>query len=78
MTPEEEQAVAYQVRELAKLLYKDAEASQMPMTNLGEIEATVREQVHKHVTPEMGVFLLQQQQALPKGTSDSSKVSWER
>ncbi len=56
MTPEEEQAVAYHVRELAKLLYKDADASQMPMTNLGKVEATVREQVQKHVTPEMDIF----------------------
>jgi hypothetical protein len=71
MTPEEEQTVAYHVRELAKLLYKDADASQMPMSNLGEIEAVVREQVQKHVTPEMGVFLSKQLQALPKDTSDS-------
>ncbi len=71
MTPEEEQAVAYHVRELAKLLYKDADASQMPMTSLGEIEAAVREQVQKHVTPEMGVFLSKQLRAQPKGTPDS-------
>lgn len=77
MTPEEEQAIAYHVRELAKLLYKDADASQMPMTNLGEIEAVVREQVHKHVTPEMGIFLSKQRQAPPKATSDTSKASSE-
>ncbi|UBF27592.1 hypothetical protein K9N68_06610 [Kovacikia minuta CCNUW1] len=71
MTPEEEQAVAYHVRELAKLLYKDADASQTPMTNLGEIEAAVREQIQKHVTPEMGVFLSKQLRAQPKGTRDS-------
>jgi hypothetical protein len=78
MTPEEKQAVGYHVRELAKLLYKDADASQMPMTHLGAIEAVVREQVHTHVTPEMGIFLSKQLQALPKGTSDTSKASWER
>ncbi len=27
------------------------------MTNLGDIEAAVREQIQKHVTSEMGVFL---------------------
>lgn len=75
MTPEEEQMVAYHVRELAKLLYKDADASRM--TNLGEIEATVREQVQKHVTPEMGIFLSKQLQVPAKGTSDSSKASSE-
>lgn len=71
MTPEEEQSIAYHVRELAKLLYKDADASQMPMTNLGEIEAAVREQVQKHVTPEIGVFLSKQLRAQPKGMGDS-------
>lgn len=75
MTSEEEQAVAYHVRELAKLLYKDADASRM--TSLGEIEAVVREQVQKHVTPEMGIFLLKQLQAPAKATSDTSKASWE-
>jgi hypothetical protein len=49
MTPKEEQAVAYHVRELAKLLYKDADTSRM--SSLGEIEAVVREQVQKHMTP---------------------------
>lgn len=71
MTPEEKQAVAYHVRELAKLLYKDADASQLPMSNLGEIEAAVRQQVQKHVTPEMGVFLSKQLQAQLKDTRDS-------
>lgn len=71
MTPEEEQTVAYHVRELAKLLYKDADASQMPMSNLGGIEATVRQQVQKHVTPEMGVFLSKQLPAQPKDTHAS-------
>jgi hypothetical protein len=61
MTPEEEQTVANHVRELAKLLYKDADASRM--TSLGDIEAVVREQVQKHVTPEMGSFLSKQLQA---------------
>lgn len=46
MAPEDEQAVAYHVRELAKRLYKDADASRM--TSLGDIEAVVREQVQKH------------------------------
>lgn len=71
MTPEEEQAVAYHVRELAKLLYKDADTRQTPMTNLGEIEAAVREQVQTHVTPKMGVFLSTQLRVQPKGTRGS-------
>lgn len=75
MTPQEEQALAYHVREIAKLLYNDADPSRM--TNLGEIEAVVREQVQKHVTPEMGIFLLKQLQAPRQATSDISKASWE-
>jgi hypothetical protein len=75
MTPEEEQTVANHVRELTKLLYKDADASRM--TSLGDIEAVVREQVQKHVTPEMGSFLSKQLQAQAKATSDRSKAAWE-
>lgn len=77
MTPEEEQAIAYHVRELAKLLYKDADTRQLPLMNLGEIEATVREQVQKHVTPEMGIFLSKPLPAPVQATSDDSKASWE-
>jgi hypothetical protein len=58
MTPAEEQAIAYHVRELAKLLYKDSDQSRLK--TLGDIEAVVREQVQKHITPEMGVFLSKQ------------------
>ena len=47
MTPEEEPSVAYHVRELAKLLYKDADPKRL--TNLGDLEAVVREQVHNHL-----------------------------
>lgn len=75
MTPEEEQAVAYHVRELAKLLYKNADASRM--TSLGEIEATVRDQVQKHVSPEMGVFLSKPLLVPQAATSGTSKVSSE-
>lgn len=75
MTPEEEQAVAYHVRELAKLLYKDTDASEM--TSLGEIEATVREQVQKHVSPEMGIFLSKPLPVPQQATSDTSKASSE-
>jgi hypothetical protein len=47
------------------------------MTSLGDIEAVVREQVQKHVTPEMGSFLSKQLQAQAKATSDRSKAAWE-
>lgn len=72
MTPEEEQSVAYHVRELAKILYKDADPKRL--TNLGDLEAVVREQVHKHVTPELGVFLSKQLPAPKTATSDTLKA----
>jgi hypothetical protein len=69
MTPEKEQALAEHVKAIAKILYEDADKSQM--TNLGEIEALVRSQVQQHVTPELGVFLSQALQKQAKGTHDS-------
>lgn len=66
MTPEQEQALAEHVQAIAKILYEDADKSQM--TNLAEIEAMVRAQVQQHVTPDVGVFL---SQALPKQRKDT-------
>jgi uncharacterized protein (DUF849 family) len=57
MTPEDQQAMDEHVQAIAKILYNDADKSQMK--NLAEIEAMVRSQVQAHVTPELGVFLLQ-------------------
>lgn len=55
MTPEEKQELDQHVQAIAKLLYKDADKSRM--TNLGEIEVVVREQLQEHVSPQLGVFL---------------------
>ncbi len=68
MTPEEQQAVNEHVQAIAKILYKDADKSQM--TNLAEIEAMVRSQVQQHVTPELGVFL---SPALQKHVRDTNE-----
>ncbi len=57
MTPEEKQALDKHVQAIAKLLYADADKSQM--TNLGEIEAVVRDKLQEHVSPQVGVFLSQ-------------------
>lgn len=69
MTPEDQQALNEHVQAIAKILYKDADKSQM--RNLAEIEAMVRTQVQQHVTPELGVFLSQALQKQAKDTRDS-------
>ena len=57
MTPQEKQELDQHVQAIAKLLYQDADKSRM--TNLGEIEVVVREQLQAHVSPQVGVFLSQ-------------------
>ena len=49
MTPEEKIALDQHVQAIAKILYADADKSQM--TNLGEIEAGIRAQLQSHVSP---------------------------
>lgn len=68
MTPEEQQALNEHVQAIAKILYEDADKSQM--TNLAEIEAMVRSQVQQHVTPNLGVFLSEALQAPVKGMNE--------
>ena len=67
MTPEEKIALDQHVQAIAKILYADADKSQM--TNLGQIEAGVRAQIQDHVSPQFGVFLSQQ---LPAQMPDTS------
>jgi hypothetical protein len=43
------------VQAIAKILYADADRSQM--TNLAEIEAGIRDQLQQHMSPQLGVFL---------------------
>jgi DNA topoisomerase VI subunit B len=68
MTPEDQQALNEHVQAIAKILYKDADKSQI--TNLAEIEAMVRSQVQQHVTPELGGFLSQRLQKQRKATTE--------
>lgn len=60
MTPEEEQALQEHIQAIAKILYKNAPPEQLK--TLGGIEQAVREQMQKHVMPEVGVFLSQRRQ----------------
>jgi hypothetical protein len=58
MTPEEKIALDHHVQAIAQILYADADQSQM--TNLGQIEAGIRDQLQAHVSPQIGIFLSQQ------------------
>ena len=49
MPPEEKIALDQHVQAIAKILYADADKSQM--TNLGKIEAGIRDQLQSHVIP---------------------------
>lgn len=59
MTPEQEQTVQAHVQAIAKILYENTPPEQLK--TLGGIEQAVREQMQKHVMPEVGVFLSQRQ-----------------
>lgn len=67
MTPAEKAQIDAHVQAIAKILYADADKSQM--TNLGQIEAGIRAQIQEHVSPQLGVFLSQQ---LPAQMTDTS------
>jgi hypothetical protein len=67
MTREEKIALDQHIQAIAKILYADADKSRM--TNLAEIEAGVRAQLHEHVSPQLGVFLSQKLQEQMPDTS---------
>ncbi|BAB77312.1 hypothetical protein DSM107007_24730 [Nostoc sp. PCC 7120 = FACHB-418] len=75
MTPEQKQALQEHVKAIAKILYEDTSPERL--TSLAGIEQAVRNQMQKHVMPEVGVFLSKQLQEPPQDTNDDSKVSWE-
>lgn len=58
MTPTEKAQINEHVQAIARILYADADKSQL--TNLGQIEAGIRAQLQEHVGPQVGVFLSQQ------------------
>jgi hypothetical protein len=69
MTPAEKAQLNAHVQAIAKLLYADADKSQM--SNLGQIEAGIRAQLQEHVSPQLGVFLSEQLRAQTRDTSAS-------
>ena len=70
MTPEQHQQLQRYVNEIAKLLYSDAQTKGLPMGNLSEIEMTVRSQLLRHVSPELGIFLSKQLSAQTQATDE--------
>lgn len=75
MTPEQEKALQEHIQAIAKILYDDT--SPEGLKTLGGIEQAVRSLLQRHVMPQVGVFLSQQQQGQQRDTDDNSKVSWE-
>ena len=71
MTPEQRQKLQAHLSEVAKLLYADADANDMPMGTLAEIEMTVRSQVLHHVSPSLGNFLSKAVQAQTQDIPDA-------
>ena len=57
MTPETHQELEAYVRAIAQILYDDAQAKELPMDSLEDIELTVRAQIQSHVSPGLGNFL---------------------
>lgn len=60
MNPDQEQTLKAHLQAIAKILYDDSDLD--TMQTLEGIEMTVRQKIQQHVSPELGVFLLEQLQ----------------
>jgi len=60
MSQEKQERIQACLKELATLLYEEADKSKL--TDLEGIEKTVRSQILEHVSPEIALFLLSKQQ----------------
>ena len=60
MTPDDRQQLNSHVRAIAQILHSDAQAKDLPMASLEDIEQTVRTQLQAHVSPGLGNFLSNQ------------------
>ena len=69
MTPENAIALEAHVQAIAAILYEETPPEKL--NTLAEIEQTVRQQVLKHVSPEIGVFLSERSQGLPLVEQDN-------
>ena len=75
MTPSQQQALHEHIQAIAKILYEDTPSERL--TTLAGIEQAVRDQMQKHVMPEVGIFLSQQLRTRSEGGSALSKASSE-
>lgn len=60
MKPEQEQALQGHLEAIAKILYDDSDPD--GMQTLEGIEMTVRQKIQGHVSPALGIFLLERLQ----------------
>ena len=60
MTPEDKQELDRHINALEKILYKQTKPEQVK--TLARIEETVREQVLKYISPQIGIFLSDKEQ----------------
>ena len=68
MTPEQKQALQEHIQAIAKILYEDTTPERL--TSLAGIEEAVRNQMQKHVMPEVGFFLSKRLRAQKQGIND--------
>jgi hypothetical protein len=57
MNHQQQQQLKAHVSEIAKLLHADAQAQDMAINTLAEIEQTVRDQIQTHISSQVGNFL---------------------
>jgi hypothetical protein len=69
MTPEQQQALNAHVQAIAQILYEDSDPQ--ALQTLEGIEVTIRSQLQKHVSPELGAFLSKPLRARPQANPDS-------
>jgi hypothetical protein len=69
MTPEQQQALNTHVQAIAEILYNDSDPK--ALQTLEGIEVTIRSQLQKHVSPELGAFLSKPLRARPQANTDS-------
>ena len=73
LTPEQQKAVEYHSREIAKILHTEADPE--AIETLEGIEKMVRAQVLEHVSPKIGVFLSKLKQEQHKDDNAPSRAS---
>jgi len=69
MTPEQQQALNTHVQAIAQILYDDSDPK--AIETLEGIEVTLRSQLQKHVSPDLGVFLSKPLRARHRANLDS-------